>query len=920
MTKAISILAAVAVVAATAGGALAQNIGSEPAAPAAVIPGVGPAAEPRTAERALDANRDLGSIEIDGHLDEADWREARVFTGFTQSQPVEGVPAEHDTEVRVLFGDEAIWIAARMYDPEPETIVRRMGRRDSHGSWDLFVVQLDPNRDGLTGYLFAVSAAGVQSDAYLYDDTRMDPAWDAVWASAVQVDEEGWTAELRIPLSQIRYEASDEEQTWGVNFYRSRISSNETSYYSLVSRTREGRVSQMGTMDGVRVSRPSRRLEVLPYAVQNYHRGPAVEGDPFFDGAEGSRRVGADVSYGLGAAFTLDATINPDFGQVEADPAVINLTAFETFFEERRPFFVEDARVFDFTLSGRRNQLFYSRRVGRAPHGRAPSGTAFDAIPENATILGAAKLSGRTSGGLSVGALAAVTGNEFGQGVLDDGTRTEFLVEPRTEFGVLSLAQDYNGGTTQIRGIGTAMRRELPDDGSFDWLPSSAFSGGMRFQHQWADRMYSIYGFLAGSHVRGSEDAILRIQTASNHYFQRPDATRFTVDPEARSISGYEWRLQAEKQGGNWTGAVWAAEVTRGFEINDLGFSTTAERLDGGARVGYREILPGRVFRDWNVSLSMFHNWSHEALDDPWSLSAWHNARLRGSYTLSANGTLLSYWNLRSSVSYSPQAMSRSATRGGPMMVDPASLRLSFNVNTDRRKALSVGVDVEARDDRLGEGGSRQVRGDLRFRPSDNIELSVHPSWERSRSDDQYVTATSALAYDPTFGTRYFFADLERTTFSMVTRLDWTFTPKLSLQLYAKPLLSSGDYLAYKQLADAQSFDFVRFQPGTGTVLDDGVACSGICEVDGIQHLDLDGDGQADYAFGDRDFNVRSLVGNAVLRWEYRPGSTIFFVWQRRQADRASVGNFDLGRDADALFAAPADNRFIVKVNYWLGL
>jgi hypothetical protein len=369
-----------------------------------------------------------------------------------------------------------------MHDTNPEEIVDRLGRRDSHGSWDMFVLQLDPNQDGLTGYLFSVNAANVQADAYLYDDTRMDPAWDAVWSSAVNIDDRGWTAEIRIPLSQIRYEASEGEQTWGANFYRSRTASNEQTYYSLVSKTREGRVSQMGELTGVSVSRPSRRLEMLPYVVQNYHSGPATAGDPFFDGSDRSGRFGLDMSYGLGAAFTLDATINPDFGQVEADPAVINLTAFETFFEERRPFFVEDARVFDFSLSGHRNQLFYSRRIGRAPHGGAPDGTDFSQVPDNATILGAAKLSGRTSGGLSIGAMAAVTGNEFGDALFEDGSRGDFLVEPRSEFGVFSLAQDFNGGTSQIRGIATGMRRDLPADGGFDWLPSSAYTAGARFE------------------------------------------------------------------------------------------------------------------------------------------------------------------------------------------------------------------------------------------------------------------------------------------------------------------------------------------------------------------------------------------------------------------------------------------------------
>jgi hypothetical protein len=882
---------------------------------------IGPRTRP--AERAaLDADAPLTPIVIDGVLDDAEWANAKVFTRFTQAEPVEGAPVEHDTEVRMIIGDEAVWIAARMYDPEPEGIVRRLTRRDSHGAFDLFAVSLDPNLDGLTGYMFGVSAANVQADMYLYNDDKMDIAWDAVWSSAVNVDAEGWTVELRIPLSQIRYEASDDEQTWGVNFFRSRVANNERSYYSLVSRLKKGMVSQMGRVDGVRVSRPSRRLEILPYVVSNLHNGPSIEGDPFFDGSSAGGRFGMDLSYGLGSAFTLDGTINPDFGQVEADPAVINLSAFETFFDERRPFFVEDARVFDFNLSGGRNQLFYSRRVGRSPHGYGPSDAVFKDIPSNSTILGAAKISGRTAGGLSIGALAAVTGNEFGQGLFEDGSRDDFLVEPRTEFGVLSLTQDLNEGATTFAAIATGMRRELPADASFDWLPSSAFSGGARFEHQWADRTWGIFGVLGVSQVRGAEGAITRIQRASNHYFHRPDATRFAVDESATSIAGLNWRVQLDKRAGqHWTGGIWAAEVTNGFEINDLGFSTTAERLDGGVRISYREIRPGSLFRNYNITAMTYHNWSHEALDDTWSLDSWHAARMRGSFRLNTSFQFLNYWNVRLNSSYSPQAMSRSSTRGGPIMVNPASTDFSVNVSSDRRKAVSFGSNFQVKDDRIGAGGSTSIRGDIRVQPSDRLSLSVSPRWEKSMSDAQYVTSTSTLTYDPTYGRRYLFAELDRRSFSMVTRVDWTFSPTLTVQLYAQPLLSSGDYLQYKQLAGAKSYEFLGFEPGSAQALEKGIACSSnICNVDGTQHVDFDGDGFTDYSFSDRDFNVRSLIGNAVLRWEYRPGSTIFLVWQRQQVDRALIGDFDLSRDAGALFDAPADNRFIIKMNYWLGI
>jgi len=854
----------------------------------------------------LDAHADLGQMQIDGVLDEPAWQRARVFTGFTQGQPIEGVPAEHDTEVRVVMGDGAVWIGARMWDPEPERIDARLTRRDNQGTYDHFVAMLDPNLDGLTGYSFRVSAANVQSDMYLYEDDSFDEAWDAVWASGTTIDELGWTAEIRIPLSQLRYEASPDPQTWGVNFVRTRVASNEESYLALVSRLRRGVVSQMGRLDNVVVDRSARRLEVVPYALSSMHRGEAEPGDPFFDGTSSEGRVGLDLSYGLGAAFTLDATINPDFGQVEADPAVINLSAFETFYDERRPFFVEDARIFDFSLSGGQNQLFYSRRVGRAPQGRAPSGSDFADIPANATILGAAKMAGRTSNGVSIGALAAITGAEHGQALYSSGETGDFLVEPRTSYGTVSVAKDFRGGASQVGVLGTVMHRALPDDGTFDWLASSAFSAGVAFNHQWGNRDWAVFGYVSGSWVSGDTEAITRVQRSSIHYFQRPDATRFSVDSTATSLGGRDWRLTFAKQNGeHWTWSVWAAEVSKGFEVNDLGFSTRTEVLDGGAQLGYREIVPGRIFRNYNIGIRTFHNWSHEALDETWSIDSWNDAHTNGSYSISAFGQFLNYWGVGTNFSVSPRRMDRRATRGGPMMVTPPSTSWNLNLNTDRRKAVSLGLFLGLSDDRLGRGGGWNLGSFINFQPSDNVAISVEPRYGSFRSSTQYVTATSVLPYDPTFGGRYIFADLDQRTLEIGTRLDWTFSPALTLQLFAQPLLSSGDYVTYKQLAAAQTFDFIDLGPS---------------DPSGTQSVDFNGDGVTDFTFDDEDFNFRSLIGNVVLRWEYRPGSAVFLVWQHGQEDTAEAGDFDFGRDLSALFKAPSDDRFILKINYWLGL
>lgn len=861
-------------------------------------------------------------IRVDGRLDEEVWDTAPSYADWVQKEPEEGSPAINDTRFWLLYDESALYVGAINYDEDPSGIARNMARRDASyaGRSDYFEVMIDPNLDQLTAYRFRVTAGGVQTDRYLYDDDKEDSAWDAVYESIVTIDERGWIVEMRIPLSQIRYEIADTAQTWGIQVGRRRASDNELTRFSFVSKLRPGRVSQFGRVTGLELSENPGRLEVLPYVVSRAHRGPFEAGDPFFDGSEFDQRFGVDLSYGLGTAFTLDATINPDFGQVEADPAVVNLSAFETYYQERRPFFVEDARVFDFSLQGGRNSLFYTRRVGRSPHGGNSDGADYVDVPQSTSILGAAKVTGRTTRGLSMGALFSVTQEESADAYFaDQNDYRTFRVEPRSTYGVMRVQQDFNQGQSRIGGIVTGANRLLPEDGVFDHLPTAAYSAGIDFEHQWGNRAWAIWGYFAGSQVRGDSTAMLRIQKASNHYWQRPDNRWRDLDSSATTMTGASWWLQFERRVGHWTGAVWAAEITSGFEANDLGFSTSPERLDGGFRVAYQEVRPTRLFRNSKVELFAFRNFSHELLREPGPLGRWNESRTAGMAHLSSNVQFHNFWSAKVGLNYSPDHMSRSATRGGPLMRTPGSIGLSFGVGTDNRKFLSVRPSVNLTRGRQDHGDRLNLSMGMTLQPSSRLLITVTPKYDRTSSAAQYVTATDAVSYEPTFGTRYLFAGLERTDISMVTRVNLTFTPKLSLEFYAQPLISSGDYVVYKQLAETQTFDFEIFTEGVfaGTGCQGGKTC---LDESGTRYVDFDEDGNADVSFSDRDFNLRSLNSTAVLRWEYRPGSTFFLVWQHRQVERASVGDFDFGRDFNRLFGAPSDDVIILKANIWLSL
>jgi hypothetical protein len=887
-----------------AGSAVAQS--SEPP----------PTAQPERALLAA-AVRRVGDIAVDGRLDEAEWGRARPLQGFVASDPVEGVPAEHETDVYVLYDVDAIYVGARMHDSDPESIFRQLTRRDQLGEVaDYFGISLDTNLDRRTAYTFQVSAAGVQADEYRFDDTSRDTSWDAVWESAVSIDPEGWTAELRIPLSQLRFAPSASPQAWGLNAARRRNASAEQSYWALESRVQQGGVSVFGELAGLDFPSGVRALEVRPYALLKRHAALAEPGNPFFDGTDHGFNGGLDVRYGLGSTFVLDATFNPDFGQVEVDPAVINLTALETTYPERRPFFTQGQELFNV------RNMFYSRRIGRAPQGRAPSGSLFVDAPEETTILGAGKLTGRTAGGLTIGALAAVTGAETGTAYLDDGTYEPYDAEPRTLYAAAAVQQDLRDGASQVRGIGTLVRRDLPEDGSLDWLASSAVGGGFSFDHSWANRGWGLFGFMVGTYVTGSTTALTRIQREPHHYFQRPDAHDLEVDSTATSIAGVDWRLQLEKRSGTWLPSVWLAEITPGFEQNDLGQGQTNERLDGGARLVYRDITPGEVLRNYSLNVSSIHNFRHEALDDAFNLSHWFDRAIQaGRYTFQGNATLLNYWAGNLGVTFRRKVLREAPTRGGPLMVEPAAWTFNLGVNTDRRQAFSVSPSISYEAEK-GDGNNLRIGTQFSWRPTAAAEISVEPEYVRSHNSAQYVTTAANVGYVPTYGSRYVFSDLERREVALPIRVNWIFSPTLSLELFAQPLLSSGDFVSYKQLERASSFDFDVFEEGSAVESGSTVSCEGgrTCVLDGRRYIDVDGTGANTVSFADRDFNQRSLRGSTVLRWEYRPGSTLYLVWQQNRTGRESLGDFDFGRDAEALFEAQPENTFMLKINYWLGM
>jgi hypothetical protein len=876
---------------------------------------------PDSRTRTVFAERLQGSLTIDGNPDEQAWLFADPATGFTQNEPVERQPAGENMEVRLLYDDDNLYIAAWLHDRDPSRISRLLTRRDdTPRGVDYFEISLDTNLDRLTGYTFRLTAAGVQRDRYLFNDTNADDSWNAIWHSAVQIHDWGWSLEIRLPLSQLRIE-QDGPQVWGVDFARRRVADNERSHWAWTPSVVFGAVSRLGQLHGLDLPARKRRLEVQPYVMSSAEIAPAIPGDPFFDGQAYKVATGVDIRYGLGSTFIADIALNPDFGQAEVDPQVVNLGAFEIFFPERRAFFTRDDRIFDFNLSGNQNRLFHSRRIGRTPQGRPPPGSAFVDIPGQSDILGAAKITGRTMGGLSIGTLAAVTEQEVGRAWFTESeSERRFIAEPRTSYGIVRVQQDLEEGASRVGGILTVVDRDLPTDGSMDFISSRAISGGMDFDYTWADRQWALSGHLAGSRVEGSTQAMTRIQRSATHFQQRPDQNYMHLDLDATSLTGHAWEMQLSRRSARFfSGNVTVGQRSPGFEVADLGFMNINERVFVSGNLQYREPIPGDLFQNYQISVNAEYNWRNSALYNPGSLDAWRDAVKMHRYNFFTNFTFLNWWSLNIGGNYRAEVSSDTLTRGGPLMIDPGFRNLFVNVSTDRRQRYSVGAFANYGNGLRG-GMGYSTGFELEARPTDSLTSRLGISYNRTRDIRQYVTQQSDPTFQPTFGGRYYFAEIEREELTFDIRVNWIFSPTLSLELFMQPLISAGDFNNYKQLAQPNSFEFIRYHEGQTVQDAQGIQCLGgtLCRDGGMLYLDHNGNGRPDTSFRDQNFNLRSLRGNAVLRWEYSPGSRLFVVWQQNRQSRLTEGTLDLGRDARAMLDAPGEHMFMIKIDRWL--
>jgi len=856
-------------------------------------------AAPAAAQRpgkAARASRIAGPApRIDGALDDPAWRAATPIEDFVEKLPDEGSEPKVRTEIRILYDDDAVYLGARLRRPDPENIPVPVTRRDASSNAEQLVVSFDTYLDRRTAYSFSISSGGVRGDYYHGQDSQSDRQYeyDPIWHAKARVDSLGWTAEMRIPFSQLRFGAKN--RPWGLQIQRLIPDRNMDLYWVLIPRAQDqsGWSSFFGELDGIADIETSRGVEVVPFvAGELTAEGNRDPRDPFDRSFAG--RAGADLKVGLGN-LTLDATVNPDFGQVEADPAEVNLTAFETVFEEKRPFFIEGNEI----LTGRaqsflgRPTYFYTRRIGAAPHADV-DGDFVDA-PRNTTILGAGKVTGRLPSRLSVGLLAAVTAREHGRGYDSlSGVTTRLPVEPTTGYGVLRLQQEVGSQQSTLGMVFTSVHRGVGEPGGLErLLARDALTGGVDWRLRFEQGKYELTGWAGFSRVSGEAEAIDRVQRASAHYYQRPDADYLDYDPLRTSLGGYTASVRADKNAGKLT--LWGIQVgvkSPGFEINDIGQLGRADVVDFNADLQLQDTKPNRVLRYLRVGHAVVGQWD------------FGGERQAMRFSHSTTAVFRNYWTAAVRAQYSRAALSNTLTRGGPYMATPESWQLVGSLSGNQSARTTWSVQGSYLDDRLG--GSRLAMN-LRVttRPSARWEASLAPAYVRSTTARQFVGRASGGGA-ATFGARYLFAFVDQRTISTQFRLNYAFTPNLTIQAYAEPFASSGRFYDFGELVAARTSELRTYGVAAGTT---------ITEANGVYTVT---DGEQSFSIAAPDFRFLSFRSNLVLRWEWLPGSTLFAIWQQDRSEDV-FGEHEIGaRSLWDAFRARGNNFFALKMSYWL--
>jgi len=839
---------------------------------------------------------------INGILDDDAWQEGSWLDGFTQNEPYNGNEPSQRTEFKILFDEDNLFVAVKAYDTSPDSIVNRLTRRDEIDG-DLVGIIVDSFHDLRTGFLFGVSSSGVKFDMmFTNDGQNEDPSWDPNWWVKTSINNDGWIAEMKIPLSQVRFEKNSGD-VWGLQIARIYYRNNETIFWQHLPADAPGFIHMLGELTGLEQIKPRKIFDITPYTVAKTETFKAEPENPFRSNGKLSKlNGGIDAKIGITNNMTMDMTINPDFGQVEADPSEVNLSAYETFFQEKRPFFIEGNNITNFALGigdggvGNDN-LFYSRRIGRRPHGYPDLDEGWNAdVPTKTTILGAAKLTGKTKNGLSLGFVEAMTAEEKAE-VDTVGGRMLETVEPFTNYLVGRIQKDINDGNTIIGGIFTSTNRDL-DDNLGDFMHKAAYSGGADFTQYFKEKSWMFNVNAAFSIVEGSAKAIENTQRSSARYYQRPDNNYSVLDTSRTSLVGSGGRMQIMKLDGHWNFMSATLWKTPGFETNDLGYTRQADQILSVLWAGYNQWEPKWIYRRYNINFDVYSVWNFGG-----------NNTEKG-FEWNASMGLKNFWNMWTGGNLSTSSLSTGMLRGGPMMKVPGRSNVRIGFSSDSRKKIIFDLYLNGSKSFKNYSNNFNTGIELSFKPTDYLVISFNPGFSKSFSELQYVTRKEVNNEN-----KYIFASIDRKTISTSFRVNLNLSPDLTLQYWGQPFVATGKYYDHKFILEPMAEKYEnRFHT---------YSREQISLVDNDYNIDENIDGTTDYSFGKRDFNAQEFLSNLVVRWEFNPGSSLFLVWSQTRSYSNDSGNLDLFDDLGDLFNKDNNkphNIFLIKFSYRFGL
>lgn len=835
-------------------------------------------------------------IIIDGKLDDNAWSQVEWGGDFVGHEPEYKAQPSQETQFKILYDAKFLYVGIRAFDTEPDKIVKRMSRRDGFdGDW--VEINIDSYNDKRTAFSFTASVSGVKGDEYVSNNgDDWDSTWDPIWYLRTSVDDKGWIAEYKIPLSQLRF-ANKETHTWGIQLTRRFFREQERSTWQPINPTDPGWVHLFGELNGIKGIKPQKQLEVQPYVVGSAAKYPKEAENPFRDsGRESDANIGLDAKIGLTSDITLDLTVNPDFGQVEADPSRVNLSAFRLFFREQRPFFLEGSNVLTFRTSGGQNNLFYSRRIGGRPHGW-PEGDNVEFVnaPNQSRILGAAKITGKNAKGFSWGLLESLTNREHADVAYTDGTIGSEVIEPFTNYLVARAQQDINAGKTVVGAMVTNMNRFNNRGNGLEYAHDNAQSAGVDVDHNFKDRKYGMSFKYMFSSVKGTQEAIHSTQRAFERLFQRPDNNHTELDSTRTSLLGTAAAITFGKRSGNWVWTIGTNYRSPELSLNDLGFLSQTDNINNWAWTQYRVTKPTKWFRSQRYTI--YHE---EDFDFGGVLTS-------SGTNINANVQFHNFWNLGTGIWRGGRTVRNAGLRGGPSIIYPGGTNFEvwFGTNPQKNVRISAEKWFFWGDENYTE--SSGVGANVTIRPTDALRISLSPSVERSRDDLQYVTQGTELEG---LGDRYILAKIEYSEYSMSIRANYNVTPNLTLEFWGQPFVASQEYSDFKKVIEPNA---ERYSNRFETLSSNEIVFNE--EENSFEVFETNGEA-FDYEFENPNENRVDFRSNLVMRWEYVPGSTFFAVWSSNGSYVNQSENNGFGQLRSQLGKLRGVNTFLFKYTY----